>query len=1092
MSKEAVVGDQRLRNKLKSIFELTQQNPIPWKKINKQMQLLLDEFKTSDLAKSAWAILLAQQGQTSEALQVIDDVVQRLGILKGEDSSSSGGSSTDIQDITALHSGAQSDPSIAFEDTSTQILHDIATNQSSSSVSITLTNVLTCYKLLKRPDKIQTFYQSAWNKCIAINNKSLARQFGLGLFSSLLRSRDWAAARTHAMNLYRTYNDTRYFMWHLVTVCLSVPLDVPLHSLSQRDITTLQVAEGLFAKTLLTPGKVATQQEILWYIRLLQRLQRYQHARDVLQSDSVVKLFPIASQRDTLYAELLSGDAIASLLSSTQSSSSASTTPLSTLSLIATLPKSASTGNLPPERVTTIQNAIAAYTKLLRTVDADEWLYYRALFTLTRTLNTSEAWSSLRALLSELSDIHQSLRGPPLAQLEYVIHQIEIDTTNIEAHLQSLSDRVIEYVKRFGDRTCCFRDIRPAACVLHRHQRLLPVVKRLDDVLASESLTSVSSVHRRTCCEQLRYAAYFTPNNQQDDVRLNAEDVCRLMTRCWGFYHDAMTHIKQSLASSERYCGDDLLLLTALMIPRIDSSLTGYLKAMTLLEFGLQRSPYNFQFTLTLVEFYRRLGAAQMTYSLLRGVDVKQIQCDTLGHLLLPHLVDFAAYREAELFIQQLLVFHNDNKKTTPDLLFSAFQYGAYCKIPEILRFETRLSKSTTLAWAQTLQLAMHFALHAHTLTDTLVALSAFEGLDTLPTETTLSEMWCNDDVTVADTWDLNLNNVSCEVYFSQHLQRVMTNTENSDGSQTSALAVFVPQLRLLLLRITHLRVLRALASLHTTATTTMFASELKTLGELLISLQLSPLPDSPDFYSAPLLSSLSFVSLSSLLWRIVYFALHLSLSSRALSDVLKSSTSPSELLVHFEKSEKDLATLISLFNSLKDLIQCGPRLHSKISESSSSALPLEFPAWLYTVHFLLSVALPTTLLCLQAIAVTFPVRLKRISDEIKRKHAEIKMNLKAVLSGCEQSIKSVQIVLESLRANSINAAILGLQVEVTDFVWLRGPSGPQISKETEQILQNFAQKTIDHIVASYRESITQLHDLCKGQLITLQSTALK
>lgn len=51
MSKESVVSDQSLRNKLKSVFELTQQNPMPWKKLNKKMQNLLEEFKTSDLAK---------------------------------------------------------------------------------------------------------------------------------------------------------------------------------------------------------------------------------------------------------------------------------------------------------------------------------------------------------------------------------------------------------------------------------------------------------------------------------------------------------------------------------------------------------------------------------------------------------------------------------------------------------------------------------------------------------------------------------------------------------------------------------------------------------------------------------------------------------------------------------------------------------------------------------------------------------------------------------------------------------------------------------------------------------------------------------
>jgi hypothetical protein len=502
-------------------------------------------------------------------------------------------------------------------------------------------------------------------------------------------------------------------------------------------------------------------------------------------------------------------------------------------------------------------------------------------------------------------------------------------------------------------------------------------VNRLDEVLINESLTTTSSVLRRTCCEQLRYATYYTPSDHsRSEVIPSQEDSTRNLKRCWSFYCDSLTHISQTLQSSERHCGDDLLLLCALLIPRVDPSLKGHLKSIALLEFGLQHSPYNFQFTLALLECHRRLGAAQTMYSLLRSVDVKQIQCDTLAYLLLPHLVDFGAYHEAELFIQQLLTFHNDNKKTTPDLLFSAFQYGSYCKIPEILQFETRLSKSTALAWAQTLQFTMNFALHAHTLSDTLTLLSSFEGLDILPNglffslfsflfflsfflsflflslslsffsnvisdcvffnrnckvilfcvEKTMSEVWCNDDVTVPDSWDLNLNNPSSETYFSQHRQRVMrTATDNESVNHTSSLALLVPQLQLLLLRITHLRTLRALASLSTTTTTTtttktlnIFTSELKTLSDLLVSLHFSPSSDSPDFYSPPSTSSFSLTSFNSLLWRIVYFSLHLTLTSRVLSDGLISSTSRPDVLILFENTEKDLTALTSFLNGIE------------------------------------------------------------------------------------------------------------------------------------------------------------------------------
>jgi hypothetical protein len=84
--------------------------------------------------------LLTPQGQASEALQVVDDIAQRLGILRLDETSSFGSSGSDLPDVSTIPNSNESNSNVIFEDTSTQILHFIAINQSKEQTLLLVLN----------------------------------------------------------------------------------------------------------------------------------------------------------------------------------------------------------------------------------------------------------------------------------------------------------------------------------------------------------------------------------------------------------------------------------------------------------------------------------------------------------------------------------------------------------------------------------------------------------------------------------------------------------------------------------------------------------------------------------------------------------------------------------------------------------------------------------------------------------------------------------------------------------------------------------------------------------------------------------------
>jgi N-terminal acetyltransferase B complex non-catalytic subunit len=100
---------------------------------------------------------------------------------------------------------------------------------------------------------------------------------------------------------------------------------------------------------------------------------------------------------------------------------------------------------------------------------------------------------------------------------------------------------------------------------------------------------------------------------------------------------------------TERHPGDDLVVIAAhYLIDAYRAAASDkaqqrnhLVQAASILEDALQSSKWNFQFRLMLTYIYQALGAAKMVMAQFEAMDIKQIQLDTMGYVVLDHLLRF-------------------------------------------------------------------------------------------------------------------------------------------------------------------------------------------------------------------------------------------------------------------------------------------------------------------------------------------------------------------------------------------------------------------------------------------------------------------
>eukprot|EP00347_Sterkiella_histriomuscorum_P023059 403336110 len=117
----------------------------------------------------------------------------------------------------------------------------------------------------------------------------------------------------------------------------------------------------------------------------------------------------------------------------------------------------------------------------------------------------------------------------------------------------------------------------------------------------------------------------------------------------------------------ERKLADDLVVVINELLEPLDSTEndSNYLYRITLLEFALEKSPYNFDIALALLKIYDKQGLSTSFNQVVQSLGLKGVQLESMGFLVLRHAVDF---RETNLFKSFTLKYNKYSKMNSKNL----------------------------------------------------------------------------------------------------------------------------------------------------------------------------------------------------------------------------------------------------------------------------------------------------------------------------------------------------------------------------------------------------------------------------------------
>jgi len=209
----------------------------------------------------------------------------------------------------------------------------------------------------------------------------------------------------------------------------------------------------------------------------------------------------------------------------------------------------------------------------------------------------------------------------------------------------------------------------------------------LNSLIKTNELT-VSDIQRNINIEKINFYLGYDINNE--------EDMKNYVKKLISLYEDTLP-FGTNLEDTERQFGDDYLVLAVSLL--IDyykfTKKTCYVyEAIAILEHGLEKSKFNFQFKIILMRLYSILGDIFRTTDLSRSLNLRSIQFDTLSFLYTEGM-DSLSITQIPLQIYNLgLSIYKSNHIETPDVITQAYKNETYSKIIEILDFYNRLNNS--------------------------------------------------------------------------------------------------------------------------------------------------------------------------------------------------------------------------------------------------------------------------------------------------------------------------------------------------------------------------------------------------------------
>ncbi|KAI7864096.1 N-acetyltransferase B complex non catalytic subunit-domain-containing protein [Spinellus fusiger] len=327
--------------------------------------------------------------------------------------------------------------------------------------------------------------------------------------------------------------------------------------------------------------------------------------------------------------------------------------------------------------------------------NSDDWIHWLAYFDAIQSLVEEgnadliqEAFQLIEKLKKAALEAPVMKRGPFLAELE-----LDYRLGSSHGRDPSISlDNIIAYFHRFGSKSCCFEDLQTYISYLRTSpEKAKQFIQTLEDSLQEpeEKAEKIKSVFKRTNIRKLERFL-----DLQCD--LTFEQGISLVNALWKTYQDTLP-LGEGLEKTEYQYGDEHAILAShvlldLYYQHKDISLL--IQAVALLEIALAKSISNFHIKLTLARLYTMLGVCARPQQIIKTMDIKQIQYDTMIHYFTDRYITLGCHDEVENMLFEALSIYKSNDVETPEMLVRAYQFGTFSKIQEFIEFRRRLDTS--------------------------------------------------------------------------------------------------------------------------------------------------------------------------------------------------------------------------------------------------------------------------------------------------------------------------------------------------------------------------------------------------------------
>ncbi|GAA5929276.1 hypothetical protein JCM10213_006336 [Rhodosporidiobolus nylandii] len=251
---------------------------------------------------------------------------------------------------------------------------------------------------------------------------------------------------------------------------------------------------------------------------------------------------------------------------------------------------------------------------------------------------------------------------------------------------------VEEYFDRFAGKMCCFDDLTPYLAVLSDSESS-SLREKLDAQAAEAKLASPSDATR--CINALKVARYLGEEPAVEGEVKAADSYLRR-------YFEALP-LGKDLPSTELQPADDFALLACeafVSAYHLSHDRSFLERALVVSESALQHSKQKYQLRILTSNLLRLLGAPSASLAHYRSFGVKNIQHDTLSHLVLSRGATFAIEgnvgKEGGVFehAAETERWYRGGVKEAQEMVVRALTSNTYSKVEDFSEFRLRLENS--------------------------------------------------------------------------------------------------------------------------------------------------------------------------------------------------------------------------------------------------------------------------------------------------------------------------------------------------------------------------------------------------------------